>query len=141
VTERLRRVEDILEIQQLFVDYGRRLDRGDFAGYAELFAEDGEIRLGPVGRARGRKQIQEVMTKAMEGIVGTVCHIVGSPEVTIDGDRATADVMWTVIDLGGDGQPRVSAVGRHVDELVRENGRWRFARRSGRYTLPPPPPR
>src|SRR5580658_7635283 len=51
VEGRLRRLEDVIEIQQLFVSYGHCLDRGDFAAYAQLFAEDGEFMMGPVGRA------------------------------------------------------------------------------------------
>ena len=36
--ERLRRLEDILAIQQLFIDYGLALDAGDLDRYAQLFA-------------------------------------------------------------------------------------------------------
>jgi hypothetical protein len=50
---RLARLEDLMEIHQLFVDYGRYLDAGDFDAYAELFADDGEVLLGPMGRAKG----------------------------------------------------------------------------------------
>ena len=54
VSERLSRLEDLLEIQGLFVDYGRMCDEADHAGYAALFTEDGEVDLGPHGGARGR---------------------------------------------------------------------------------------
>ena len=52
--DRVQRLEDILEIQQLFIDYGHHLDAGDFEAYASLFANEGEVLLGPLGRARGR---------------------------------------------------------------------------------------
>ena len=53
---RLARLEDVLEIQQLFVDYGRMCDEADHPGYAALFTEDGEVDLGPHGSARGRRR-------------------------------------------------------------------------------------
>ena len=132
---RLARLEDILEIHQLFVDYGRHLDAGNFEAYADLFADDGEVLLGPVGRAKGRDEILAVMTKS-GGTPGTSLHIISSPAVELDGDRATSEVMWTVVQRDGEGQPTVSMIGRHVDELVRERGRWRFRRRKGYVDIP-----
>jgi uncharacterized protein (TIGR02246 family) len=76
---RLQRVEDLLEIHQLFVDYGLALDAGDFDAYAALFAEDGEVLLGPVGRAKGRAEIQALMTKTLSGGVGSSLHIISNP--------------------------------------------------------------
>ena len=133
---RLRRLEDLAEIQQLFIDYGRHLDRGDFAAYAALFAEDAELLLGPVARAKGRAEIEAVMTKALAGQVGSSLHIISSPIIQLDGDRATAEVMWTALQREGEGRPVVSMVGRHLDDLVREDGRWRFRRRRGVIDIP-----
>lgn len=132
---RVRRLEDLLEINQLFVDYGRYLDQGDFGSFASLFAVDGEILLGPVARARGRKDIQAAMEASLSGQVGETKHIIGSPAVTLDGDTATSVVMWTVVartDVGA----AVTLVGRHEDDLVREHGRWRIRRRKGFVELP-----
>ena len=50
LAERLRRLEDMDEIRQLYIDYGRHLDAGDAAAYATLFARDAKLRLGPVMR-------------------------------------------------------------------------------------------
>lgn len=133
---RLRRVEDTLEIQRLFVDYGRHLDAGDFAAYAALFADDGEVLLGPVGRAKGPSAIEAMMTEQLADRVGTTYHLITSPVVELDGDEATSEVMWTVIERADDGAPRVMATGRHRDHLVRERGRWRFRRRAGYVDVP-----
>ena len=134
---RLRRVEDILEIHQLFVDYGRLLDKGDFHAYAQLFTEDAELRLGPVARGNGRAEIEEVMTKNLSPGVGSTLHIISSPEVTLSGDEATAEVMWTVARRDDAGNPVVDMVGHHSDDLVRDtDGRWRFRRRRGYVDLP-----
>jgi uncharacterized protein (TIGR02246 family) len=133
---RVQRLEDLMEIHQLFVDYGLALDAGDFDTYASLFAEDGEVLLGPVGRARGRAEIKELMTRTLSSGVGSSYHVISSPQVELDGDTATSQVMWTVVNRTGDGQASLSMVGRHRDELVRENGRWRFARRRGFVDIP-----
>ncbi len=136
VEARLRRLEDLQAIHQLFVDYGEHLDAGDFAAYAALFAEDGEVLLGPYGRARGRDEIERLVTRVLGEQVGSTFHIVSSPRVRLDGDTATATVMWTVAALGDDGLARLTMVGHHVDELVREAGEWRFQRRKGVVNLP-----
>ena len=133
---RIQRLEDLMEIHQLFVDYGLALDAGDFDTYASLFADEGEVLLGPVGRAKGRDEIKDLMTKTLPSGVGSSYHIISSPQVQLDGDTATSEVMWTVVNRTREGQATLTMIGRHRDELVRENGRWRFARRRGYVDIP-----
>jgi uncharacterized protein (TIGR02246 family) len=141
VEERLTRLEDLAAIHQLFVDYGEHLDAGDFDAYAQLFAEDGEVLLGPMGRAKGRDAIRDLMTAALADRVGTTYHIVSSPRVALDGDTATSTVMWSVAAIADDGLARVTMVGHHVDQLVKREGRWYFQRRKGLVNLPAAMPR
>ncbi len=136
VESRLRRLEDLEEIRQLFVDYGRHLDAGDVEAYADLFADDGEILLGPIGRAKGRAEIVALMTKVKERAQTASFHLVTNPVVRIDGDRGTGEVLWTVIKPDAAGKLEVAMFGRHVDELVRERGRWRIRKRRGRIDVP-----
>ena len=136
VEARLRRLEDLQEIQQLFFDYGHHLDAGDFAAYASLFATDGEVKLGPVGRAKGRDEIRALMEGMLARGVGTSYHVISSPRVDLDGDTATSEVMWTVVHRGPDGQAVLSMIGRHRDRLVREDGRWCFRERRGFVDIP-----
>ncbi len=131
---RLRRLEDLDQIRQLFVDYGQLLDRGDYAAYAQLFAEEGELMIGPMGRAKGRADIEAMMSRV--GGAGASFHLITSPVIELDGDRATARVMWTVINRGEDGNPFLGMIGHHEDELLREHGHWRFARRRGFVEIP-----
>lgn len=134
---RLRRIEDVLAIQQLFVDYGLALDAGDFSRYAQVFAENGELHLGPIGSAVGRTEIETLMARTMEGRVGTSYHIVSSPQITfVDDDHATSQVMWTVVHRQKNGEPKLTMMGRHVDRLVREKGGWKIASRRGLIDLP-----
>jgi uncharacterized protein (TIGR02246 family) len=133
---RVQRLEDLLAIHQLFVDYGQYLDAGDIDAYAALFAEDGEVLLGPLGRAQGRENIKALMTKALRGVVGNSFHLITSPMVTLDGDRASSTVMWTVIGRDANGAPELTMLGRHSDILVRQPDGWKFRQRKGFIDLP-----
>jgi SnoaL-like protein len=133
---RLRRLEDVAAIQQLFVDYCASVDAGDSAGLAGLFAAAGEIKLGRERSAIGPLAIEEVMARYLDGTVGKSFHIVSSPQIQLDGDRATARVMWTVIDASGDDGLTVRHIGHHRDELVREAGIWKFALRKAYIDAP-----
>lgn len=136
IESRLARLEDLAEIHQLFVDYGHHLDAGDLDAYADLFAADGEVLLGPMGKATGRAEIRALMAKALDGLVGTSFHIISSPRVVLDGDTATSEVMWTVVQTADDGTAKLNMIGRHRDTLVREDGRWRFRSRRGFIDIP-----
>jgi uncharacterized protein (TIGR02246 family) len=134
--DRLRRLEDISEIHQLFVDYGLALDAGDFDAYADLFAEDGEVLLGPMGRAKGRENIKALMAGTLSRGAGSSFHIISSPQVQLDGDTATSQVMWSVVTADETGKATMTMIGRHRDDLVREHGRWKIARRRGFVDIP-----
>lgn len=133
---RLRRLEDLEAIRDLFVEYGRLLDAGDIESFSSLFADDGQLQLGPLGSATGRPAIVELMTRAIEGLVGSSFHIISNPTIRLDGDTATAQVMWTVIHRQPDGSPRLTMIGHHRDELLRTADGWRFAKRRGFVDLP-----
>jgi len=136
LAHRLRRLEDLEEIRQLFTDYGRHLDAGDVHAYAALFADEGEVLLGPIGRAKGPAAIAELMTKVKARATTASFHLITNPVIHLDGDRATSEVLWTVIRPDATGKLEVAMFGRHDDELIRERGRWRFLKRKGRIDVP-----
>jgi hypothetical protein len=134
---RLRRLEDIDEIRRLYDDYGRHLDRGDFTAFASLFAVEGRLRLSRRSSAEGRAGIERVMQENFGSRPPmSVVHMIGSPSIELDDDRAKGEAMWAVFDRTEDGSPLVTMVGRHVDDLVREAGAWRFLRRRGFVDIP-----
>ncbi len=136
MADRLQRLEDLEEIRQLFVDYGHYLDSGDFAAYGGLFADEGEVLLGAIGRATSPTAIEALMRQTLEGAQGSSFHIVSNPIIELDGDRARSEVMWTVVVRDKDDHATVSMLGRHRDQLIRERGRWRFLRREGFIDVP-----
>jgi hypothetical protein len=147
---RLQRVEDELEIQRLLIEYGRRLDAKDYAGYAALFARDGEW-IGGFGRYVGpaaiQKMLEDKLGKAPPGYVNkTSYHLMSSPIITVTGDTATAESRYLFMTASPDNKPVPTLAGRYVDQLVREDGVWKIRRRVTYGVIPwrdgdaPPPP-
>jgi hypothetical protein len=143
---RLRRLEDLEQIQRLFIEYKTVLDRKDFSGYAALFADDGEFIAGGTQQAKGRAAIQ-ALVEAMPDIdllgaeAGEDFHLVINPQVELDpddADRARAQSTWLYVVKGEDGGPVLSKLGHYDDELVREGGRWLFLRREAPMDIPAP---
>jgi ketosteroid isomerase-like protein len=137
--DRLRRLEDLEQIRQLFVEYSRVLDKQDFAAYGALFAADGEFIATPqegLQQARGPAAIR-ALVEAMPGSLlgsapGDDFHVVINPLIELDADdpdRARAEVTWLYVVKGEDGLPSPAKLGHYDDQLVREDGRWRFLRR------------
>src|SRR2546421_149104 len=130
---RVRRLEDREQINALFMRYRECLDEKDFSGYAALFASDGEF-VAAGGSASGREEIERLVDgmrgTLLTAVAGDDVHVVVNPDISVDGDRATARSTWIYIVRDPDGGPNLCKVGHYDDELVREDGAWRFARRS-----------
>jgi uncharacterized protein (TIGR02246 family) len=129
---RVQRIEDREAINALFMAYRKCLDEKDFSGYASLFAADGEF-VAAGGTAKGRAGIEELVDgmrgSLLTAVAGDDLHIVVNPEIVVDGDRATARSTWIYLVRGADAEPTLCKVGHYEDDLVREDGAWRFARR------------
>jgi ketosteroid isomerase-like protein len=135
LSERLQRLEDLEEIRRLYVDYGRYLDDCDPVAYTSLFAREAKIRLGPVLRGDGREEIERAATKMLGDLAAGEgrhsVHLIDTPRIELSGDTASGECVWAAIGRGTDGGKPSVLVGRHVDQLVREDGRWKFAERRG----------
>jgi uncharacterized protein (TIGR02246 family) len=129
---RVQALEDREAISRLFMEYRRCLDEKDFSGYASLFTVDGEF-VAQELRARGRAEIEELVDgmrgDLLTAVAGDDMHVVTNPEIAVDGDRASARSTWIYIVRAEDGGPSLCKVGHYDDELVREDGQWRFGRR------------
>jgi ketosteroid isomerase-like protein len=140
---RLQRLEDIEQIRRLLIAYGYHLDRRDFAAYAALFAEDG-VWDGGFGSAQGPAEIQAMLEKSMASplIDGPQMnfHVMTSMDIEVEGDAGRAWSRWTFVGQDAEKNARVLFAGRYDDELVRENGRWKFGRRKVSGDLPGVPP-
>ena len=97
---RLRRLEDSEEIRALFLRYADCLDANDFAGYANLFASDGEL-LAQLGTAKGPAAIRALLEERLGTDIAKAravsFHVISNPVIEVDGDRATARVLWSYL--------------------------------------------
>jgi len=135
---RVQRLEDIEEIRTLLIDYGRLLDAHDLAGYSHLFAKDGEW-VGGFGSAKGPAAIQALMEKNL-GVTrtskpGSTYHLLTNFEIDPHGDTATAWSRWSFT-VTADNKPSILYGGHYDDTLVREDGHWRFERRTAENDIP-----
>ena len=138
LASRVQRLEDIEEIHGVLLDYGRYLDSRDFAAYSRLFAKDGEW-VGGFGTVQGPAAIQAFMEKQIPGPNrGNTLHILSNFKIDVKGDTATAWSRWTFVTPSADKKPAISQAGRYDDTFVRENGHWKFKRRTASNDIPVP---
>lgn len=109
--------------------YGQLLDSGRLEEWGALFTEDARLGVGGdewVGRAR-----------IVEGIGGMqpppdrpVKHVSLVPVIDLlSARRAHAWTDFSAFATDGEGRVGIVAVGRYYDELVLDEGRWRFRSR------------
>jgi len=138
---RLKRVEDELEIRRIPIAYARALDERNIDAYVALFAKNGEWVNGSIVR-KGPAQIRDLLVglygaSTPPGYVNMQSmEFTTNVDVQIDGDHATAHSQHLLIKRGPDGTPTPVLAGRYVDQLIRENGRWKILRREDHPVLP-----
>jgi hypothetical protein len=142
VEARLRVLEAKEEIRNLLQEYRRTLDVRDMRAYSALFAENGTWE-GASGAATGPDGIYSMLTAALPENPpwpgATLWHLITDPTITVDGDRATAQSLWMHVRRDEADTPLLPTLGLYEDELVVENGRWRFQRRSVTRLIPQDP--
>jgi uncharacterized protein (TIGR02246 family) len=138
--QRLRKVEDQLAIQRVLVEYSARQDAKDYAGYAALFARDGEWVNGQnvyKGREAILKMLVDLYGTPPAGYVNAESfHISSNPQIDVQGDRATARSRHLLVMRGPNGEPTPMLAGRYEDEFIREDGKWKILRRVDTPVMP-----
>ncbi|OBI27193.1 hypothetical protein A5709_05950 [Mycobacterium sp. E1386] len=111
--------DDRAAVRELIVDYALALDAGDVDGCLALFAADAEFLV--YGRVfAGHDGIGKMFRDAPRGL-----HLTGVTRIHVDGDTATARSQVLFV-RAGDLHLRPAL---YDDELIRNEGRWRFRRR------------
>ncbi len=132
---RLRAAEDRLAIIELEGAYARTYDDHDGDAWAALFTPDGiyQSRVlpdgggrGPVSFVQGTEELRRFCTDApFAGL-----HMLHLPQITLDGDRATARVHLEFHGAyDGDGGPLTKLVGYYDVAYERHGDRWLITRR------------
>ena len=137
---RLQQLEDREAIRQLLMDYGRFLDRRDFASFSQLFAEKDGVWDGGMGKAQGpqaiRKLMEDTIGKNTEKVGAPNFHLFTNETIHVNGDRADATTKWIFMVQGDGGRPQPLYLGHYEDSMVREGGRWKFLRRVVQADIP-----
>ena len=129
---------DERESENLLYTYAKRLDAGDFAGVADLFAH-GRILPGPdsgaeesvVGRA-GVLAMYETATRLHADGTPRSHHVTTNAlvEVNPDGEQAQASSYFTVLQQTDSLPLQVVITGQYEDTFHKIEGRWAFATRT-----------
>jgi uncharacterized protein (TIGR02246 family) len=130
-----REARDRAEIQGLMWRYVRALDSFDAEGYAAVYTPDGQFGTGEraeKGRDALRKMIADLKKSRAEREEkgekpAPMYHVITNSNLEfVDKDHARYYAYWMTVfaSTGKDSPPRVAAVGRSVDELVRVDGKW-----------------
>ncbi len=140
IEARLQRAEDELAIRRLLVDYATALETHDAEAYVALFARNGvwingsmvrkapdEIRALVVGMF-GKRPPDFVNRESFE--------LVSNPEIDLDGDHATVRSRHLLFRRAPDGSPLPVLSGQYEDQLIREDGKWKFLRRVDNPIMP-----
>ncbi len=124
-------VRDRDQIEQLFVDYYSQLGaaRHDFGAF---FAPDGSVDINGM-TAQGQAGIEALYKQAADENPprqGVFRMLLNNLRVTVDGETATADVIWTgIINVNIKDPPVFVEQGREKAELIKLDGRWLFKSR------------
>lgn len=121
---------DDCAIRRTLARYNIAGDRGDLAGLAATFAEDGVLHAPGIhvtGRAAIVARLEQSMAGHKPGLT-TVQHNLTTSLIEIDGEDSARCRSYFVVftDIGPD------HAGSYHDRLVRQDGEWLFAERSAR---------
>jgi hypothetical protein len=128
----LRETQARADIQTLMWNYVRAIDSFNPDAYVAVFTPDGEF-LGTKGSDALRKMVVDLKKsqddrRAKGESIGAMHHIVTNATIEfVDKDHARYQYYWMTVFGGAAGAqppPRVAAVGRGVDDVVRVNGKW-----------------
>lgn len=127
----MTRVEDVLAILSLQVDYARAADSFDGDVYAAVFTEDGVLDGSDCGFpvATGRAEIAAVMNQAFRQQTHNIHMTTNQRVLAVEGDLATGFAYFfqrSILKNGG----RTELVGRYDDEYRRgADGSWKIRQR------------
>ena len=135
--EALERLLATKEIEDLISRYCISFDDQDWGTFAGLWTEDAAFVVGDMA-FEGRDTMLEFLTTCLpEGYVSK--HMISRPLVEFESEtraRARTDVVWIAANFEN------TIVGRYVDTIVKQEGRWLFQRREEEpvpYRDEPPP--
>jgi hypothetical protein len=127
----LQTLLDKQQIEELVVDYYAQLGSGR-SDFGTFYVADGTLDVN--GRtAQGKEGIERLYRDAAAATPpqpGTFHMLLSNMKIVVNGNSATADMIWTGINTENvKAEPKLAEQGREHDELVKQNGRWLFRNR------------
>jgi 3-phenylpropionate/cinnamic acid dioxygenase small subunit len=123
--------DDRAAITALIFAYAERLDAGDLAGVAELFA-DATLRTdGQPGAMHGCEEIHALYAATVMLYDGRPCtrHVTSNLVIDVDAPTATARSYFTVFQARPELPLQPIIAGRYHDRFTQRNSVWSFAER------------
>jgi ketosteroid isomerase-like protein len=122
-------IEDHVAIQGLAARYNHAIDSGDADGYLATFVETGVLDAGGMtleGHAALKDFASTFSTSAR-----SPRHVATNLVIDGDGDHATLKAYVQMYVISGDPPAQViAAAGKYDDTLLKEDGTWKFVRRT-----------
>ena len=130
----IRILLDEREIRNCVMRYCHATDRQDWTTLADCYASDA---IDDHGAFQGTAAQLAKYLEEKASSRGAKQHYVANQLIEIEGDDAVSEAYYLCyiefvddIEYGGDGAHAVVIGGRYVDELRRESGTWRIAKRT-----------
>lgn len=144
IEDRLRAVEDKLEILNLIASHPPAADTGADYYTKWSFTENGVIDLGGGKGASGNEKIAAGQQSPghLAAIAGGLAHFAGLPRIELNGDEAVATSYLQILTPHPTAEPhevpnhgvskgyRIHRVGANRWELVRTNDGWKIKKRT-----------
>ena len=132
MTNKAAESDDRHAIKELCGKYCHLLDQGDLANWQQLFVEEGIFEVSAFGlEGRGRSSLGGFIMQILPFEFGDFKHLPAGHTVEFESGRELAkgvlDFQFIVLERQ---EPRVALVGFYEDEYRKEDGVWRFAKRS-----------
>ena len=118
-TERIERIEDVIELQQLLARYAVGMTKGDVDAVVEVFTPDGTY--SAFGDTYALDDFPRLVAAAPQGL-----FMVGPPALELHGDEGTGEQPLCFVDQ----TDHAMRIGWYTDTYRRTDQGWRVATRS-----------
>lgn len=130
-------LRDRQKIKEVYVNYGRGIDRLDEQSYRKAFWPDARIgygtdeshQYGTPSTLTPEEHWSIHMMKWHKQGLKSWGHFMGNESIDIDHDTAHVEIYVIAMPMSKDEKPGIMWAGRYVDRLTKKNGEWRIAAR------------
>jgi ketosteroid isomerase-like protein len=128
--------DDVLALNQLAFRYAAAVDACDAELFLSVFTPDARLHSyhpgadQPFADLIGHAQLSAI-PNTMRGMYRATTHMMTNHLVTLDGDKASGEVLCTARHL--ERATSINVIIRYVDRYARQGGEWRIADRAIRF--------